>query len=495
MKFPIRHLPAIALLYCCLTPSATAEPWAAPGDMRLRHDLQLLNDAGVTNLPLTSWPLSWGDIAGATLNTTFDPATPEVTAALQRVKIRAREESRIRAPLARITASVSSNPRFIRSFEDTPREEAELIAGITWTGEIFAFKLQGAVVDNSIDGDYFRPDGTYVGMALGNWMLSAGWQDHWWGPGRDGSLILSTNARPTPGISVQRNSSRAFESKWLRWIGPWSLTSFMNLMDDEREINDALLFGLRVSFKPIESLEIGLSRTAQWCGDGRPCDFKTFADLLLGNDNQGINVDPEDEPGNQLAGFDVRWALPKKIPIALYLQWIGEDGSARPGIPGSWLRQAGIEFWGNILGLQSRTHFEWSDSACHEGGVGSADIKPNCAYNHSIYKTGYRYEKKALGQGMDGDGLSYSLGSTLVQSAGHSWNILLRYMEINRAGPPDSGHTISATPQESVDIQVTHNRHTPIGRFDVGLGYNRLDDSASGATSNEVTGFIQWSTQ
>ena len=268
----------------------------------------------------------------------------------------------------------------------------------------------------------------------------------------------------------------------------------MNLMDDEREVEDTLLFGLRASFKPIDTLEIGISRSAQWCGKNRPCDFRTFTKLLLGQDNQGVNVDPEDEPGNQLGGIDIRWALPAKIPVALYLQWIGEDGSPRPAIPGSWLRQAGIEFWGNIAGLTHRTHFEWNDSACHEGGAGSADIKPNCAYEHFIYRTGYRYRDKVLGNAMDGDGLSYSLGSTLVQSAGHSWNILLRYMEINRVGAPNPRHSISATPQELTDILLTHTRETAIGRFDFGLGFSQLDDITTNTSSDDVTAYLQWRT-
>jgi hypothetical protein len=462
--------------------------------MRLRHDLQLLDDAGLIDLPLTSWPLSWGDISAAVLDTSLVQGTEGVSAALQRVRGQARDAARIRNNLFNITASLSDDPRFIRSFENTPRADAELIASWSWVGEIFAWKLQGALVDDAVDGDYWRPDGTYLGLALGNWMLSAGWQDRWWGPGRDGSLILGTNARPTPGIALQRNNSRPFDSKWLSWIGPWSLTTFMNLMDDEREIEDTLLFGIRVSFKPIDTLEIGLSRTAQWCGDGRPCDFKAFTNMLLGRDNRDVNVDPSEEPGNQLAGYDIRWALPAGIPLALYVQGIGEDGRNATALPGSWLKQVGIEVWGSLAGLQHRTHFEVSDTACHEGGLGFADIKPNCAYNHDIYLTGYRYKDKALGHGMDGDGLSYSLGSTLVQSGGYGWNVLIRYMEINRVGAPNPRHTISATPQELVDVQLTHNRETSIGRFDIGLGYSRLDDSASSTSSNEVSGFIQWST-
>jgi hypothetical protein len=269
----------------------------------------------------------------------------------------------------------------------------------------------------------------------------------------------------------------------------------MNLLDDEREIDNALLFGLRITFKPIDSLEIGLSRTAQWCGDGRPCDFDAFTNMLLGNDNRGVNVDPDEEPGNQLAGFDIRWVLPKQIPVALYMQWVGEDGRDGQAVPGSWLRQLGIEAWGHIGDSIHRTHMEVSDTSCREGGFGFSDIKPDCAYEHSIYRTGYRYKEKSMGHGTDGDGLSYSLGSTLVQSGGHSWNLLLRYMEINRVGVQGPRHTISPTSQELADIQLTYDRQTSVGRFYIGLGYSRLDDHASNSSSDDIEAFVQWSTQ
>jgi hypothetical protein len=277
-------------------------------------------------------------------------------------------------------------------------------------------------------------------------------------------------------------------------MGPWTFTTFMDQLDDERYVNDALLFGLRGSIRPPGTgLEIGISRAAQWCGDGRPCDLSTFFDLLVGNDNKGVNVDPEDEPGNQLGGFDIRWSLPKQIPVALYMQWIGEDGRGGGEGIGAWLRQLGIEHWGKLGGLSHRTHFEVSDSTCREGGFGSSDMIPDCAYEHHIYQTGYRYNGRAIGHPGDGDTLSYSLGSTLVQSTGPVWNVLLRYMEINREGLPDSRHSLSSTPQEQMDLQISHERMTAYGRFHAGLGARRLEDKASGESNSDFTAFIQWS--
>ena len=359
----------------------------------------------------------------------------------------------------RVGLAAAENPRVIRSFEHTPREEGEVFAGLTWLGERFTVNLAATYAANPFDGDEIRADGTYVGVALGNWTVTAGWQERWWGPGRDGSMILSSNARPMPSVGIQRIGSVPFETKWLSWMGPWTLTSFMGLLDDDRVVNNAWLWGMRGSFRPVRGLEIGLPRTAQWCGDGRVCDLKTFLRLLNGKDNQGANVNPEDEPGNQLGGIDIHWTLPRQIPLALYMQWIAED-TRRTGFTFHlFLQQIGVEYWGRMGNTSHRTHFEIVDSTCHLGAFGEGSSQPNCAYNHGIFHTGYRYNGRSIGYSGDGDTLSYSIGSTLIQSAGHSWNLSLRYMEINR------------------------------------LGYSRLDDDVSRITSSDVTGFIQWSSQ
>jgi hypothetical protein len=49
----------------------------------------------------------------------------------------------------------------------------------------------------------WRADGSYLGVNFGNFMLSAGLMERWWGPGWDGGLILSTNARPIPSVTLE----------------------------------------------------------------------------------------------------------------------------------------------------------------------------------------------------------------------------------------------------------------------------------------------------
>ncbi len=472
--------------------AAVADVLAVPGDLRVRHDIELLNDTGAMNITATAWPIAWGEISTALSSVDKRELTSSQAAAFDRLSAQSHDSLEADFLTVDLRVSAGENPRFIRSFENTPRDELEIAAKLSWVGERFTVNLQGTVVDDPFDGDEIRPDGTFVGVALGNWVLTAGWQERWWGPGRDGSLILGTNHRPAPGITLQRNNSAPFETPWLSWMGPWTLTTFMQQLDDSRAVNDALLFGVRGSIRPLKGLEIGLSRTAQWCGDDRPCSLSTFGDLLAGRDNRGVNVDPEDEPGNQLGGIDIRWSLPKNIPVAAYMQWIGEDGRGGGGGVGSWMRQLGVEFYGNLGGLSHRTHIEVTDSMCREGGFGFSDKKPNCSYEHPIYANGYRYRGKSMGHGMDGDGLSYSIGTTLVQSAGHVWNVSLRHMELNREGSPQPGHTISPNALDLTDVQVSYQRDTAIGRFSIAAGHAEIDDPLSNVSTSDSSFFIRW---
>ena len=467
---------------------ALGEPWLPPGDTLLRSDIQLLADSGVLQVPVTTWPLAWSNIDAAVDSASIADLDPFVVQALQRVRDRLRVETRTGSAGIEGWLAASSQPRVMRNFENTPREKGEIGARMTWMGQRFAAKVEGRAVSNLSGQDSFRLDGSYVGMAVGNWMLSLGYPEQWWGPGWDGSLILSTNARPAPQISINRNLSTPFESRWLSWIGQWSLTSFMSQLDDNRFIEDAMLFGLRVTATPVSGLEIGFSRSAQWCGTGRPCDAETFANLLLGWDNRGVNIAVDKEPGNQLGGMDLRWASPVgDLPYAVYLQWVGED--TRQGGPqiGSWLRQLGVEFWGAGpgRGWQHRTHVEVADTMCQEGGIGFGGEKPGCAYEHHGYQTGYRYRGRAIGHGIDGDGLSYTIGSTLLDSRGNSLNVLARRVDINRVG--DQRNSLSATPQDIAELSVSYSRQFSLGTLSVGVEYSRLrQDSADSGTDSSL---------
>jgi hypothetical protein len=471
-----------------LSSALGAEPWLAPGSVALRHDLLELADAGLLAVPLTTWPVPWAGIAAALDTVDRAALTPDGLAALLRVEEHARRETRSGDLLAHARLGGIEDPRLIRPFEALPRAEAEATGGLRWTGDRLAFRLNATRVRNPSDGEETRFDGSYIGAVVGNWTLSAGFQERWWGPGWEGSLILSSNARPTPQIALERLFAEPFQTRWLRWIGPWSFSTFMGELDDERTIDGARLFGMRFTMKPAADLELGFSRTAQWCGEGRPCDLEAFGDLLLGRDNRGVNVDAEEEPGNQLAGMDVRWSSPWGTrPYALYFQWIGED--TRQGGPqiGSWLRQAGVEVWGGWGNWRQRTHIELADTVCREGGLGFGQAKYHCAYEHGVYQTGYRYEGRVIGHGAEGDANMQSLGSTWIHTGtGAHWNALLSRAELNEQS--SATNTLTPVARTLTEIHVSREQSFGFATIRGGIGYQRL----SGGAEASDGGYVLW---
>ncbi len=489
MKLPAQVRLAAAVFFF-LTPLAWAGPNIQAGDLVLRHDIQRLADYGVLKGPISTWPLAWGPILDDLRQADASTLPPVVLSSLTRVRDRANREARTREMMFSAELGVADNATRIRSFQNTPRGKAEIAAGANWVGDWFSFDLNMQVVDSDQDDEELRADDSLLGVVLGNWSLAASTQQRWWGPGWDGSLILSNNARPMPSLVIDRVFTDRYANKWLDWLGPWDLSVIFGQMERERRIPNARFFGMRFTFKPISSLEFGLSRSAQWCGDGRPCDASTFADLLLGNDNRGDEgISLDNEPGNQLAGVDFRWSsLVFAQPIALYGQFMGEDEAG--GFPSRWLGQLGGEWSGYLSERWStRVYAEFAGTSCQF--YESSEIF-NCAYNHSIYGTGYRYRSRSLGHGADNDARIVSLGAVMVDGADSQWRALVRYGALNRGGSPDATNSLTPGRQDLASVDLSHSRVFSFGVIDVGVGYERVDDVALGVSFSDSRFYGQW---
>ncbi len=466
---------------------AFADPWIEPGDVRLRHDLALLADAGIVGAPLTAWPVSWAEVARDVDRVRLEPGQPAWLAApLARVQAAARDATRASPVVADARVAGSEKPMALRRFGATPREEGELSAGVQYTGERFAFRAQATAVADADDGKTYRPDGSYAAMVLGNWMLHAGYIDRWWGPGWEGSLIYGSNARPIPSVTIERNYSDAIDHPWLRWIGHFRIAATMGQLEGSRDdAPHARFFGARITWKPHPRLEVGLSRSAQWCGDGRPCDADTFWDLFTGNDN---DQPMEEQPGNQMAGFDARWSLPF-APIAVYGQMIGEDEAGF--LPSQYLGLFGAEVSGGFGDRTWRAHLEYADTACS-----FYDSEPNfgCAYRNFIYFDGYQYRDRSIGHAIDGDSEQVAAGFLLVDGNGNQWELAAQTSDVNR-GSANPVHSVEPAATRIRSADLYHRRAVWGGELAIAAGYERRERDAPGLDTEDVRGFVQWTRQ
>ncbi len=464
--------------------TAHADPWLAPGNPQLRSDIELLADAGILHGPATTWPMSWPDIARDVLSVT-DPKIDAATAdALQRVQRLARQASALGYGGAGVRVRGSYDQSMLRDFEDTPREEGEVALKASWLTEHVAVNLQGSYVVDPADGQEFRPDGSYLGVNFGNFMLSAGYMERWWGPGWDSSLILSTNARPIPSVTLERNYTDPFTSKWLSWIGPWRASIAMGRAESsDVPVPDVRFFAARVNFKPRPWLEFGLTRTAQWCGGDRTCDWSTFINMVFGNDNQAGTSSTVEEPGNQMAGYDMRLRSPwRALPLVFYTQWIGEDEAG--GLPSKFIGQFGLETWGALREASWRLRAEYTDTAC---SFPRSSPEFDCAYRNHLYPQGYAYRGRIIGDSMDNDSRRFTLAGTITLANGDFMGLTLRRLDINRDGGP---HAISEVPLDVDNVELRYSRGLGAGNVSFGMGYE--DPATRPDSSSGFHGFVTW---
>ena len=472
-----------------------ADPWLAPGNLALRHDIELLADAGIIRGPVMTWPMSWPDISRDVL-AAADTAQgdPSIDKALARVKRAARAAQQDGPGGLELRAAGSSDAPEWRAFSDQPREQGEVSVASSWMTERFAARVQVTGVASPTDDKSVRLDGSYVGVNVGNFMISAGGMERWWGPGWDGSLILGTNARPIPSLTVERNYTDPFKSRWLRWIGPWRASIAVGQAEGATTARDGRLpvlpdvrfLAARVNFKPRPWMEFALTRSAQFCGQGRDCSLTTIKDLLLGRDNQIVNGNTSTQPGNQMAGYDLRIRAPwTRIPARVYVQAIGEDEAN--GLPSKFLGVMGAEAWGSMALGSWRLRAEFTDTACV---FTRQNPEFNCSYRNSLFPQGYSYRGRMIGHGLDNDSRMASIGAVLVRPSGDSWSIVLRDARINRGGRvPDLAHALSAGPSKLRNADLEYHHGFTAGDIRVGVA---LDDYSGARTDSSTRGFIEW---
>ncbi len=415
-----------------------AEPWIDTSNVYLKSQIQYLSATGYIKTPITTYPLMWHDIANDLKNVSVKSLNSHSQSAyfyvMHQLKLAKRNQKTIE-----VNAAITDK-RFT-SFGDNFRDKNNIGIKTTWMTNSFAMKVATSYNPSPIDDEKVRYDGSYIAGYLGNWSLSIGMQDRWWGPGWDSNLALSNNARPMPAISISRRSAEPFVIPFTEYGIPWTVTSFMGKMNDNRIVNDTLLWGFRLNFKPFDSLEVGITRLAQWGGDGRPQDFSTFKNVLLGKDNcdptglKGIDCGPnkELEPGNQQAGYDIKYTFSlNKVMFSLYGQYYAEDGDNTSSF--SFLTEpvilAGVSTHIFPLNKASTLYVEYSDTYADCSDTNGIDTG-NCFNEHHTYASGMRYNRRAIGNLYDNDSKAITLGMVSELQVDTNLEIKLRKLKLN----------------------------------------------------------------
>jgi hypothetical protein len=127
-----------------------------------------------------------------------------------------------------------------------------------------------------------------------------------------------------------------------------------------------------------------------------------------------------------------------------------------------------VETWGKDFLVEDSTwrlHLEYADTSARYALTRSPYDSYGYAYNHHIYKDGYRYDDLCLGDSIDGDGTSLSVGGLLCESSNRYWGLLLRHLNIDRYNA-----------SEYDDVQTVCRSHAYVDSIETYGGFNLFEN-------------------
>ncbi len=459
-----------------------AEPWLSPDDIGLRNDIQLLSDAGVITVPVTTWPLNWSGIKRDIFKSRKMKLKPAVSEARYRVMHICKLQTKSKRNSYMLFHAATAEKPF-RSFGDsgTDNEKGAATFGSDGLGKRFAYKWRVTTVASPYDEDKVRLDGSYLAGVFGNWIVSVGAVDRWWGPGWQESLILSNNSRSMPSISLKRNYADNINNDYLDWVGPWHIETFLGRMEGDRGVANALLWGMRLNVKPVKYLELGFSRTAQWGGyDGKEAEkrgqsFGDFTNVITGDELDGYSA-------NQLAAFDFRFSFPatNDFSMAVYGQYASKNS-------GFYSLDSGVSLFG--IELSPVNLVNDGGMRLYMEAVDSKQNNSSGLYGSASYSSGYSYKGRSIGSILGNDAKGIVLGGILSRSNGHSYNMGINYLEFET----DSSVTVEGN--ETIYLFIGHKFHMYGGILNSRITLGSKELSRGGGNYEKYSIGVSWSTK
>jgi hypothetical protein len=159
-----------------------------------------------------------------------------------------------------------------------------------------------------------------VSYIFSNNQFTFGKQTLWWGPARSGSTLFSDNAEPLTMLRYDRVRPFVLPG-FLGLLGPVRVQLFLGrlagaqfVQAEDRIIgrpgvalsDQPFIHGQKVSFKPTENFEFGVSRTVLFGGAGAPVTTHTFLRSVFSTSTGN----EQNDPGDRRVAFDAQYRIP-----------------------------------------------------------------------------------------------------------------------------------------------------------------------------------------
>lgn len=231
------------------------------------------------------------------------------------------------------------------------------------------------------------PAGSLLSLGTPNARLDVGYREHWSSALAGSSFLASTEAATMPSITLSNTTPLGRYGIDYGVALSWMSRSERIAYRDGYTSGHPLLAETQFGIEPVPGWSLGITRQLQFGGGARnahgPWDFvKAFVDPN-GYDNTRVGASWDNEYGNQQAAWTSRFIIPAAKPVAVSMEYAGEDTShstdGRLGNAGVSLGIHVPDLWAGIgLGYEIS---EWQ----------------NGWYEHHIYQDGVVNDGRVIG--------------------------------------------------------------------------------------------------
>ena len=158
-------------------------------------------------------------------------------------------------------------------------------------------------------------------LDLGNFAISAGQEEMWWGPGHFGALSQSDNA--TPFVAGRIQNVHPIILPWVfKYLGQCRFQIFFGQLEGERYFSHPWIDGEILAFKPSPNFEIGFTHTIMFGGTHN----NSYSPLgFLGRATGFATGSPIGANTNSRGGIYLKFYFPKLRNLQVYQEILGED--------------------------------------------------------------------------------------------------------------------------------------------------------------------------
>jgi hypothetical protein len=402
----------------------SAKPWINLDSDDLIYEIVLIeNECNIDLLQTSAYPYSLGDIQSRIQR--YISISENNTCAQKLRGLNNSLKEYFKKTHIKIGYQSSTDNIFLQDRRSKYYEDSNIYLKYQKTNGSFYMNLD---IKKSISNDKFFYDNSYLSYILKNQVITVGRVERWWSPSPNTSTILSNNTRPPIGISVENYLPINSNVFILNNFKNLKYTFFVNKLEKNRVVPNALSFGNRINFNLTNNLNISLVRITQFGGNNRPTDLSTIIDMLLGKDNTNRDLSFEEQAGNQIAGIDFNYNLPIDYAksINFYGQVLGEDGLDPLNktldfikFPSKRFGQIGILFNNE----SSNIGIEY---------INTYNGFKNNTYSHSLYKSGFRYYGKTFGANIDADSIMHTIFYNRFLNSGNNIQYKFSRSNINK---------------------------------------------------------------